>query len=109
MHILPNIGYDTADAMIQKPPPSIEAVHPRMETLHQLDRAAALTCSVAIPATGVHVERRGPLVRSKRALGPPVVVFGFLGISWELKGVEELAPVGVPADLSEILGDQAWS
>ncbi len=107
MQILPNIRYDAADAMIQKPTPSIEAVHPRMETLHRLDRTAALAGSVATPTANVHVERGGALVRPERALSPPVVVFGFLGISGELEGFEELAPVRVLSNLGEILGDQA--
>ena len=89
------------------PTPSIEAVHPRMETLHQLNRTTALTGSVAVPAARVHVERSGALVGPERALGPPVVVFGFLGISEKRKGFEELAPAGILADLSEVFGDQA--
>ncbi len=109
MKIFPNIRYNAADAMLQKPSASIETVHSRMETLHQFDGAAALACSVAIPAASVHMERGSTLVRSKGALGPPVVVFGFLGVSGELQGFEELAPVGVLADLGEVLGDETWA
>ncbi len=107
MQIFPNMGYDVANAMIKKPTPSIEAVHPGMETLDQLDGTATLPGRVAIPAASVHVKRGGSLVRSKGTLGPPVVVFGFLEISGELEGFEELTPGGVLADLGEVLGDQA--
>jgi len=88
MKIFPNIRYDAADAMVQKPTTSIETVHPGMETLHQLDRAAALTRRVAIPATGVHVERGGTFFGTKRTLGPPVVVLGFLEILGQLECFE---------------------
>lgn len=107
MKIFPNIRYDAADAMVQKPTTSIETVHPRMETLHQLDRATALASRVAVPATGIHVERGSAFVGPEWALGPPVVVLGFLGVSSELEGFEELASVGVMADLGKVLGYQS--
>jgi hypothetical protein len=104
--VLTGVRYNTADAMVQQPSTSIETMHTRMKTLHQLDWPAALPRSMAIPAAGIHVERGGALIGQKGALGPPVVVFGLLGVFGELEGLEELAPVGILADFGKVFGNQ---
>lgn len=79
-----------------------------MQPLQKLDWPTTLTGSVAVPAPGVHVERRSVLLRPEGALAPPIRAFGLLRILLDLEGAEEVTPVGVLAESGKIFGKEVY-
>lgn len=97
-----HFGDDLAYSLVDKPAPRFVTVD-ATKLLHQLEHAATLAGRVAVPATVIQMEGGSSFFWIERTLAPPIMFTRLLLISLDLQYFEEATPIGVLADLSQVI------